>query len=71
MYPYRINPDAFTLGGSRLAALFHDNADDPVRPTDGRMSGLRGYKHQRVVSSAGARIASTPLVSPYYPSSLR
>jgi hypothetical protein len=31
----RIDPDAFTLGGSRTAALFHDNAGDPVYPTDG------------------------------------
>ena len=54
----RIDPDTFALGGSRMAALFHDNAGGPV--CDGWMPGLREYKlfHQRVMSSAGVRIAT-------------
>jgi hypothetical protein len=36
----RIDPDAFALGGSRMAASFHDNAGGPVSP-DGRMSRVQ------------------------------
>jgi hypothetical protein len=39
----KIDPDAFALGGSRMVASFHDNAGDPVCPTDG-CQGLREYK---------------------------
>ena len=30
----RIDPDAFTTGGSRMVASFHDNVGNPVGPTD-------------------------------------
>jgi hypothetical protein len=44
----KINPDAFAfaLGGSRMAALFHDNAGDPVFPTD----GCQGLENTKTVS---------------------
>jgi hypothetical protein len=58
----RINPDAFTLGGSRMAASFHDNAGDPVCPTDGCHSPTSCRLLVR---------ASPPLASSYDPSSLR
>ena len=43
-----IDPDAFafTLGGSRMAALFHDNAGHPVFPTDGR----QGFESTKTIS---------------------
>jgi hypothetical protein len=39
-----INPDAFALGGSRMVALFHDNAGDPVCPATDKCQGFEDYK---------------------------
>lgn len=69
----KYNPDAFAfaLGGSRMAALFHDNAGHPVCPTDGRTSGLREYQNRFTSASCPLLVCpSPPLVSPYNPSSL-
>ena len=64
----RINPDAFTLGGSRMAALFHDNAGDSVCPMD----EYGGFESINYFTSASCRLlvrASPPLAGPCNPSS--
>ncbi len=58
----RIDPDEFALGGSRMAALFHDNCWRPRLP-DGRMCTNR-------FTTASCRLllrASPPLATPIQP----